>query len=138
MTVSSFTFDAAEASGEYRPGVCNIGTAEIARRRMAGHTGLAATIGLLALLVVIDAPPVARLLLVLPATISTSGYLQARLRFCAGFGSRGIFNFGSVGETAPVVDADARALDRRRSGQISLASLAVGIAVGAVATLLPV
>ena len=34
----------------YRPGVCNIGPAEIARRRRAGHVGALATVGLLAVL----------------------------------------------------------------------------------------
>ena len=40
----------------YRPGVCNIGPAEIARRRRAGHVGSLATIGLFAVLVAVDAP----------------------------------------------------------------------------------
>jgi hypothetical protein len=138
VTVSTFSPQAGAAAGEYRPGVCNIGPAEIAQRRMAGHVGLVATVGLLALLVAIDAPPLTRLLAILPAAISASGYLQAWLKFCAGFGSRGIFNFGSVGETAPVADAEARAIDRRRSRQISLWALAIGVLVAVVATLLPV
>ena len=88
MTISTFSLQT-DASSEYRPGVCNIGPAEIARRRMAGHVGLIATLGLLAFLIVIGAPPVMRLLVVLPAAASASGYLQAWLKFCAGFGSRG-------------------------------------------------
>jgi len=75
---------------------------------------------------------------ILPAAASASGYLQAWLKFCAGFGSRGIFNFGTVGETATVADAEARARDRRRSREIGLGALAVGVFVGALAALLPV
>lgn len=138
MTVTTFASRTGDASSGYRPGVCNIGPAEIARRRMAGHVGLIATLGLLTLLVVIGAPPVTRLLAVLPAAAAASGYLQAWLKFCAGFGSRGIFNLGDVGETETVADADARAMDRRRSRQIGLAALAVGVIVGAVAVFLPV
>ena len=138
MTISTFALQFGDASSEYRPGVCNIGPAEIARRRMAGHVGLIATLVLLAFLIVIGAPPVTRLLLVLPAAVSASGYLQARLKFCAGFGSRGIFNFGSVGETVTVADAEAKAMDRRRSRQISMGAFAVGAIVGVVAALLPV
>ena len=45
----------------YQPGVCNIGPAEIARRRRAGHTGLLATVALFAILVAMqqihDFPP---------------------------------------------------------------------------------
>jgi ferric-dicitrate binding protein FerR (iron transport regulator) len=138
MTVATFASQADDANGAYRPGVCNIGPAEIARRRMAGHVGLIATVGLLAVLVVVGAPPLSRLLVILPAAVSASGYLQAKLKFCAGFGSRGIFNFGTVGESATVADPEARAMDRRRSRQISLWALAIGVIVGAIAVLLPV
>ena len=53
----------------------------------------------LAGLVAIGAPPLTRLLVALPAAASASGYLQAWFKFCAGFGSRGIFNFGDLGTT---------------------------------------
>jgi hypothetical protein len=122
----------------YVPGVCNIGPAEIARRRRAGHAGLAVSAVLLAALFVLGAPHWARLLLIVPAGGSAVGYLQARLRFCAGFGSQGVFNFGPLGTTERVVDRHARARDRFKSLQIGLASLAIGLAVGVVAALLPV
>lgn len=140
MTIAEFALGAdpqAATSTDYRPGVCNIGPAEIRRRRMAGHIGLLATIAILAVLVVIDAPPVARLLAILPAAASASGYLQAWLKFCAGFGSRGIFNFGSLGDETIVADAEARAADRRRSRQIGLGALAIGVAVGVAVVFLP-
>lgn len=122
---------------EYQPGVCNIGPAEIRRRQRAGHVGLAATLGLLAFLLVIDAPPVARLLIALPTAVSASGYLQAALKFCAGFGQIGVFNFGDSGERTVVVDEAARAADRRRARQISLTSFAIGAGVAVIAVLLP-
>ncbi|HEY6570369.1 MAG TPA: hypothetical protein VIZ22_08775 [Candidatus Limnocylindrales bacterium] len=126
------------AAGEYQPGVCNIGPEEIARRRRAGHVGLVATVALFVALVVVGAPPIARLLVALPATIAASGYLQAWLRFCAGFGSRGVFNFGEVGPTEHVGDADARRRDRARARQIGGAALLIGVATGIVAVMLPV
>jgi hypothetical protein len=122
---------------DYRPGACNIGPAEIARRRRAGHIGLGATLVLLTGLVVIDAPPAARLLVGLPAVAAASGYLQAHLRFCAGFGSQGVFNFGEVGPTQQVDDPGARRLDRKRATQIGAGSLAVGVMVGVLAAALP-
>ncbi len=121
----------------YRPGVCNIGEAEIARRRRAGHVGALATIGLFAVLVAVDAPPLARLTIALPAAVAASGYLQAQLKFCAGFGSRGTFNFGPLGRVDEVTDPEARALDRAKATQIGLASLGIGVAVAAVAVGLP-
>jgi hypothetical protein len=123
---------------DYQPGVCNIGPAEIARRRRAGHIGLVATVVLFGVLVVIDAPPVARLLVAVPAIMSASGYLQAYLKFCAGFGSRGILNFGEVGTTVQVQDAAARAPDKARANRIGLASVAIGVVVGIVAAILPI
>jgi hypothetical protein len=142
MTLSTFSTTGAGGSltggTAYQPGVCNIGPAEIARRRRAGHVGLAATIGLLVALVAIGAPPVTRIVVALPAAMSATGYLQARLKFCAGFGSRGVFNFDAVGATHPVEDADARRRDRSRATQIGLASGLIGLAVGLAAVLLPV
>src|SRR5262245_60974255 len=87
---------------DYVPGVCNIGPREIRRRRMTGHVGLAATVALLAVLIAIGAPPIARLLVALPATLAASGYLQAWLKFCAGFASLGIYNFGETGDSVTV------------------------------------
>jgi hypothetical protein len=121
----------------YEPGACNIGPEEIARRRRAGHVGLGVAVAVLAGLAVVDSPRLSRLLVVLPATVSASGYLQARFRFCAGFGSRGIYNFGEVGQTVQVEDADARRRDRTRSRQIGLASLAIGTFAGILAVGLP-
>ena len=127
----------ASRGADYRPGVCNIGPAEIGRRRRAGHVGALATVVLFTVLVAIGAPPLARLLVVLPAAVAASGYLQAWLRFCAGFGSRGVFNFGPLGQTKQVADTAARARDRARATWVGLASLAVGLAVGLAAVLLP-
>jgi hypothetical protein len=122
----------------YEPGVCNIGPEEIARRRRAGHIGLIASIVVLALLVIVGAPAWTRLILVVTAGGSASGYLQAWFHFCAGFGSKGVYNFGSVGTVQAVADADARSRDRRRSAEIGLASLAIGLVVGVIAVLLPI
>jgi hypothetical protein len=123
---------------DYVRGVCNIGPAEIGRRRRVGHIGLAIGLVVLAGLVATDAPPWARLVLVLPIAAAASGYLQAWLKFCAGFGSRGIFNFGELGNTEDVVDPVALAADRAKARAIMLASLAIGVVVAVAAFLLPV
>ncbi len=122
----------------YEPGVCNIGPAEIARRRRSGHAGLIVSLALFAVLLALAAPPWTRLVLVLTAGVSASGYLQARLHFCAGFGSSGVYNMGPLGTVEHVVDPAARSRDRLRSLEIGLASLAIGLAVGVVAALLPI
>lgn len=123
---------------DYRPGVCNIGPEEIARRRLSGHIGLVASVAVFVVLVAIGAPGWTRLILVLTAGGSASGYLQAWLHFCAGFGSRGVFNFGPVGVVQAVADPQARSRDRVKALEIGLASLVVGLAVGIGAALLPI
>ena len=114
---------------EYRAGACNIGPAEIARRRGGGHAGAAATILLGAALVWTDAPTASRLLLFLPAAVGAAGYIQAATRFCADYGWRGVFNFGDAGHdrVESVANAKARAADRRRALRIGGASALVGV-----------
>jgi hypothetical protein len=121
----------------YQPGVCNIGPEEIARRRRAGHVGLVATAAVLALLIALGAPPLARLVLFLPAAGAAIGYLQARFRFCAGFASRGVYNFGALGRTSSVDDPTAAARDRSMALRLALASAAIGAVVAIVTVLLP-
>jgi len=139
VTVSTFSAPAAPGApdAQYVPGVCNIGPDEIARRRRAGHLGALATVGTLLVLLAIGAPPLARLLVALPAAGAAIGYLQAWLKFCAGFGSLGEFNFGPLGGTQRVADPAARARDRARAAQIALAGAATGGLVGLLAMALP-
>ena len=142
MTIATFsatsgTTRPATDSG-YRPGVCNIGPQEQARRRRAGHVGLAASVILLVVLVAIGAPPITRLLIALPAAGAASGYLQAWLKFCAAYGRLGVYNFGRAGRTSSVAEGAARAADRRKANQIGLASLGIGLVVAVIAVLLPV
>ena len=120
---------------EYVPGVCNIGVAEVTRRRNTGWVGLAITVVAFVVLVWTDVNPWWRLLLFLPAMVSASGFLQAHFRFCAGFSRAGVFNFGAVGDTYEVTDEDARAKDRRRGSQISLYAAMIGAVVAIVASL---
>ena len=122
----------------YEPGVCNIGPEEIARRRRTGHVGLIASAVILGLLLAVEAPHWSRLILTLTAAVSATGYLQAWLHFCAGFGSAGVYNLGPLGSVIHVDDSHAVSLDRRRSLQIALASVLIGLVVGIGAALLPI
>src|SRR5918994_2132622 len=110
---------------QYLAGACNIGPAEIAMRRRAGHAGLVVTAALAAVLLRSDLHPAWRLVLALPAAGSAAGYLQARQRFCANFGWRGVYNFGAMGQEQRVADDRARAEDRRRALRVMGASAAV-------------
>ena len=136
MSASTFAVRSSAPRPAYAAGRCNIGPAEIARRRRFGHLGLLASVGLLLLLLAGDAPREARLLLFFPATGSTVGYLQARLRFCAAFGLLGIFNFGALGESGRVADREALARDRRAAAALVAASAVIGLGAAGVAFLL--
>ena len=120
-------------SNQYIPGTCNIGPEEIALRRRAGHAGLAVTAALGAALLRSGLSPAWRLTLALPAAGAAAGYLQARERFCADYGWRGLYNFSARGQEQPVAIAGAREEDRRRALQITAASAAIGIGVALVA-----
>ena len=113
----------------YVPGSCNIGPAEIALRRRAGHVGLAVTATLAAALLRSELHPAWRLLLAVPAAGAASGYLQARQRFCANYGFRGLYNFDRRGHEQPVVGDQAQAQDLRRARQIAGTSAAIGLGV---------
>jgi hypothetical protein len=130
MTMPEIVFDT--PPGDYRAGACNIGPAEIARRRRTGIAGLVAVGVLAVVLVAIDAPHTARLLVGIPLAAGAMGFLQARLRFCAGFGMAGIRNFGALGSVERVEDKEARHADRMKAYRISLAAAAIG-GVGALA-----
>jgi hypothetical protein len=122
----------------YRPGACNIGPAEIRRRQVAGVLGIVAALGLGVLLLVLGAPPVARLLVALPLAAGFSGFLQARLHFCANYGWRGIRNLGAIGDVERVEDAEARRADRLKALAIFGSAAAGGLAVALLFALLPI
>jgi hypothetical protein len=124
---------------KYVPGVCNIGEAEIRKRKRIGWAWLIATIMIFAVFMIPGVPRSWRLVLILTSTISASGFLQARMRFCAYFGALGIFNFGDdFSKKDTVQQAEFRAKDRRKALQIITYSAIIGIVVAAGAFYLPV
>ena len=119
---------------QYIPGVCNIGPAEIRLRKRLGWWGLLITIVLWALFVWLQLPVVWRVILFLPVFFSATGFLQGFMHFCAGFGMRGVFNFGpAVGKTDTVSQAEFRLKDRRKAQQIFIYAMVIGIMVVLVA-----
>lgn len=123
---------------DYRAGACNIGPAEIASRRRAGHLALIGTVVLFVVLVAIGAPPLARFIVALPAAVAVACYMEAYLKFCIGFGWLGVFNFGARGSTHQIADSRARSADRWRSFRLSMVLLVICLAIGAIAVVLPV
>ncbi len=113
---------------KYTPGVCNIGPAEIARRRFFGFVGLFAALFLYVLLAYFAVPRAFRLLVFFPAMMSATGFIQARMRFCVYFGTHGYYNFGpKMGKTENVKEQKYRELDRKKSMQLVAYSAVTGL-----------
>jgi len=121
---------------KYVPGVCNIGEEEIRKRKQSGWIGLIATAVLWALFIWFNVPQVWRLTLFIPAMMSATGFLQAYMHFCAYFGFASLFNFGNVGKTDSVSQAEFRSKDRRRAWQIVIYSVLIGVIISSLAYLL--
>jgi hypothetical protein len=113
-----------------RPGTCNIGPAEIARRRRSAIfvTGVATIAA--ALLVLGGGPPIVRLAIFPLAAAAAVAWLQVVRRFCVAFGAAGVRNFGSLGSTERLNDPAERAAHRN----VALRMVVEGVVYGAVAT----
>jgi hypothetical protein len=132
------TTDGTIPGSSYAPGACNIGPEEIARRRAAAVTGLLATAGFAAALLVTGAPDPLRLLVAIPAAVTTIAALEARDRFCVAYAAQGVYNVdGPAGRATPVLDAYSRGRDRRRAARMILAGAAAGLATALALILLP-
>lgn len=125
-----------EMQNKYIPGVCNIGPEEIKKRKQAGWIGLIATIALWAIFIWLNIPSIWRLSLFFPAMMSATGFLQAYMHFCAYFGFASLFNFGDVGKTDSVSQAEFRAKDKRRAWQIIIYAVLIGIAIAIISVLI--
>lgn len=126
------------AADPYRAGACNIGPAEIARRRRAGLLGIAVAVALTAALLALDAPQILRVLVLPPLASGIISLEQARRRFCVGFAMAGLQNFSALGHQTRIEDAAARAQDRRAALVMVGQGTLVAAAISAVFVLLPV
>ena len=122
-----------EMQNKYIPGVCNIGPEEIKKRKQSGWIGLIATIALWAIFIWFDIPSIWRLTLFFPAMMSATGFLQAYMHFCVYFGFANLFNFGDVGKTDSVFQAEFRKNDRRKAWQIVSYSILISLIITFVA-----
>lgn len=119
---------------EYVAGVCNISKEEEARRLASGWLGLAVTAVVELTFVLLAVPAVWRLTLFLPAALAASGFLQAAMHFCAGYGMKGVFNVAApVGTTQNVEQAEFAAKDRAKAQQIMGLTVLIGLAVAVAA-----
>lgn len=122
----------------YQPGVCNIGPAEIRRRRLSGYVGLALALVFLTIAFALGWAAPWRLLVALPVFLSAQGFLQAAFRFCVGFATRGLYNFGELGSEETVHEAEFRRKDQRKALLITLLAAAIAVAAAVLAYFIPI
>lgn len=128
---------AAQPPREYRPGTCNIGPAEVGRRRRSAIVATVMTAALAIATVVAGLPAFARLGLFPFAAATAVTWLQVTRRFCVAFGAAGVLNFGRLGTTFGVADEGARAADRRTARRMVLEGVLYGAVVTIAFWLLP-
>jgi hypothetical protein len=121
---------------KYIPGVCNIGREEINQRKLVGMIGLVITIVTLFLLTFFNASFGLKLIVIIPAVLSSMGFLQARAHFCVFYGWASLFNFDSLGKKNKVEKDEYVLLDRKKSLRIVLYSLLIGFITGIVAIII--
>jgi hypothetical protein len=126
------------ALGEADTGIrCNIGPAEIARRRRVAVASTVVTALVAVAQVLASVPLLGRALLWPFAAGSAVAWLQVTERFCVRFGALGLENFGALGAERQVA-RDQLAADRRRAARL----IGQGVLAGLIATvafiLLPV
>ena len=126
------------APGEYRPGACNIGPREIARRRALGIAGIVSAVVLGAVLIAVDAPPVARALVFFPLWGGIVSLEQARRKFCAGFAFAGIRSVAGSDATESVAAPADLAIDRAAARRLVAYCGASALALTAAVVVLPI
>lgn len=121
---------------QYQAGVCNIGGAEVARRRQAAVFGGALFLALSTYSIVQSFSPLSSIVLLAPAMIFAVGFVQSRKRFCLAYGLMGTFNFQKLGSITKVEDKAALAADRKTAIGIIVQSLAIAAALTAIVVLI--
>ena len=127
-----------ESNSGYLPGVCNIGSREIMRRRAVGIAALVfALISGYTLYAADDLTKSARWGVFFPLFVSAIGFIQARSKFCLAYGLAGTFNFGKIGDMERVFDAESKKSDRSKALVILVQSAIIAGVTTAIFVSLP-
>ena len=112
---------------EYISGTCNIGPAEIKRRKQGAYLGGALYLIVSISLIASDASKSARLWVFLPAALFAVGYIQSKRKFCVAYGFLGIFNFEKLGKTTKIKVNEQLKADRKYALKLSAQALLLAI-----------
>jgi predicted nucleic acid-binding Zn ribbon protein len=128
----------ATSPSAYVPGVCNINPNEVKKRRNVGHIGLVILVVLLVVFLVLNISRYIRIILFLPAFISAIGYLQAKNKFCVGYGGAGQQHADTDSALAvKVTEVPALSADKKRSRQLNLQAFIAALVITVITILIP-
>ena len=116
-------------SDTYVPGSCNIGKGEIRRRQTVAIIGAILTLVTFSYLTASKSPHATRLVLFIPALVFSTGWVQARKKFCLAFGFMGTFNFGKLGQLSKVATKEEREIDRNTALNILVQAIILALAI---------
>ena len=114
---------------EYISGACNIGPAEIKRRKQGAYLGGALYLIVSISLIASDASKSARLWVFLPAALFAVGYIQSKRKFCVAYGFLGIFNFEKLGKTTKIKVNQELKADRKYAIKLLTQSILISVAL---------
>ena len=114
----------------YIPGVCNIDRMGVRRRKLEGAIALVFGVIALPILYYLNVPAIWRYVAAFVFSFGALiGFLQAKNKFCVANGMLGYSE--SMGKRTPLVDAEAKRIDRARTirelGKIALYSAVLGL-----------
>lgn len=121
---------------EYQAGVCNIGPAEIKRRRQGALIGAVLYAFTTLTFVITNASTSTRLITFVPALLFTVGIIQSKRKFCVAYGFLGVFSIEKLGATKKIsINQDLKA-DRKYAVKLLLQSVATAIVLTAMVVLI--
>ena len=122
----------------YEAGACNIGPAEIARRRLGAAVALGLALVVAVALLALDAPAWMRVAVFPPLAGALISLDQVRRRFCVAFALAGVRDAGVAGRPIAIAAPSDRAADRRTAWWMVASMSAIAAVITAVFVLLPV
>ena len=108
---------------EYISGACNIGPAEIKRRKQGALIGAILFAITSFTFAITDAPRTTRLLVFIPALLFSVGLIQSRRKFCVAYGFLGILDFEKTGDVRKITVNQDLANDRKYAVKLLLQSV---------------
>lgn len=115
------------STSQYQAGVCNIGGAEVKRRKQVAKIGATFFIITAIYLILTGANSASAAFAFLPAMLASVGFVQSRKKFCFAFGLMGTFNFAEAGKMSKVVSKEELSADRRKA--LSIIAQSMGLAL---------